>query len=565
MKTLLRISFSCLATILLPLASQAQLRLEENIDYSDGELNTVSFDQWRIGGTPWAEANNGTILVDHTGERSFDGRYQRLWPTPSSFVNVYASFQLTVEVAPAEENGFNFVAVTNVTGEWNRARLFMKKGRGPDSYRLGISVSSADPDNASFFPADLLLNHTYTIAIVWDNVNLAASLYIDAPNDEAAYRVRISGGTPRTDGFRRFSIYMNSGRDLGRYRIDAIRAGEDWASTWQPFSDKPEPVLDDDIGLLLADDFDYPAGELIAVSGDVWRPSPSTSNPSAQVENGKLVFDTAGANTFAGDYVSLWSIPESTDAVFGGFYLTVNAAPAEPTGFNIASFADRLSPEFQRARVFLKRGEGQGTFRLGLSASESIVTEGGAVTFMDKDLQTGMEYLVLMSWDAINFTARLYLDTTVQAAPLLEAVGESTRELRRFSFRTDSAFDLGRYEVRRLRVAEDWQTLVTTIVPPLEPGFYNDPVLGRHFQAGEGWVLWTGEAGSPDRGVIKLGEGYINGSGWVHHEQTGWMYLVAGGSVDGWFAWSVDRGWIYSNADAAFYSYSQTDYFPWVP
>jgi hypothetical protein len=528
--------------------SFAQLRLDEPVDYPDGELTTVSFELWRAGSSPWAVVDNGAILVDHTEGRTFNGRYQRLWPSPASEAQVYASFELTVESAPLEAAGFNFVAVTNPTGEWNRARLFMKRGRDANSFRLGVSSSSAEYTNAAFFNADLLLNETYTITIGWDNVNLAARLYVDAPNDESAYRVEVTGGTPRNDGFRRFSIYMNSDHHLGRYRIDNIRAGEDWASVWQPFSDKPAPVVDPETALLFEDTFDYPNGELNAVSSNLWRLTPSDSNPYAEVQDGAMVVDHTQGRVFAGDYTRLWPVPDNPDEVYASFRLRVTHAPGETEGYNFVGFADRVSPEFQRSRIFMKKGEAEGTFRLGLSLSSALVSDddGQNAFFIERDLQLGADHLVLLSWDAVNFVARLYLDTDDVNAPAISLTGDSTREIRRFVVLTDSALDLGRYEIRDLLVAEDWETVLQEFGAPFEPGFYDDPVLGRHYQFGSGWVWWAGESGDPDRGILKVDLREADGTGWIHHANHGWLYLAAGSADDGLFAYALDLGWIYT-------------------
>ncbi|MCD8483600.1 MAG: hypothetical protein LR015_13660 [Verrucomicrobia bacterium] len=306
-----------------------------------------------------------------------------------------------------------------------------------------------------------------------------------------------------------------------------------------------------------------------SVSRGQWRRSPSTSNPFAVVENGRLLFDSAHAGSYLGDYTFVWSSPDEADQLVAGFYLRVQQAPTETIGFNIASFADRLNPEFQRSRLFIKRGDGDNTFRLGLTASDSRVNEEETnVIFSDFDLAAGVDHLVFLTWDPATLTARMYLNTEFASEPLVQVEGETNRDLRRFAFRTDSSVGVGRYEVHTLRISEDWQTAVLAMRDGLDSGFYDDIVLGRHFRAEGGWVVWQGDNGSPRRGVLWMGNRSSNGTGWVFHTRVGWLHL-SGGSMDaGLFAWSVDLGWIYTGGIAGqewFYRYADDTYQRWVP
>lgn len=553
-------------------ALSGQLRLEDDIEYPDGELTTVSFELWRAGGSPWAVVDNGAIVVDHTEGRVFDGRYQRLWPVPPSGEQVYASFKLTVTDAPFEPAGFSFFAIVNPTGEWRRSLVFMKRGRDPNSFRLGVSNSSGDAVNAVFFNADLLLNEEYTIIAAWDNVNQVSRLYIDAPNDESAHRVSLAGGTPRNDGFRRVGIYMNSDNHLGRYEIRSVRAGEDWASVWQDAAPKPDPIEDPDSALLLEDFFFYQNGELNTVSNNLWRIFPSAGTPQAEVVDNRVVVDYTKGAVFEGEYHRLWTVPDNPDQVYASFRLHVSEAPGETEGFNIVSFADRESPNFQRSRIFMKRGDGPDTFRLGLSASSAFVSddEGDNTFFVERDLELGAEYLVLISWDALDFEARLFVNTHDFGSPEIVAAGDSTRELRRFAIRMDSAFAMGRYEISDILVAEDWFTVLQDFVvddPDPAPGFYDDAVLGVHYYVGAGWVLWHDGIGGPDRGVLYVPLRESDGTGWVHHADRGWFHLMPGSIWDGIFAYGVDHGWIYASDDFGdwLYIFATGEYIPWVP
>lgn len=249
MKTNLAIP-ACLLFLAGTVSSFGQLRFEDAINYADGELNSTTSGIWRVRDVPLAMVESGGIVVDHTKGNVFDGAYQYLWPSPSSKEIVCTSFRLTVTAAPEEEVGFNFAGIADVDiPDLYRSRVFMKKGRAPDTFRLGMSISSALPvtsggdPNAFFFKADLQLNEEYLILTYWDNVNLVARLYIDS-NDINAPKVELTGGTPRNNGFRRFGIRMNSGNHLGRYIVDDIKAGEDFDSVLQSFTSKPPFVLD---------------------------------------------------------------------------------------------------------------------------------------------------------------------------------------------------------------------------------------------------------------------------------------------------------------------------------
>lgn len=557
-----------LPLLALPALLPAQLRLEDPIAYADGELNTVSSNLWRFRGTPYAEVVNGAIVVDYTAGRTFNGGYQRLWEAPSSREQIYYSFKLTVTVAPTEILGVPLAGVADVDApDLYRGRLFMKRGVEPGTFRLGLASQSALPENALFFPADLQLNEEYLVIGFWDNQNLVTRLYIDT-NDAGSPAVEISGGTARSAGFRRFGIQMDSTRPLGRLEIRNIRVGEDFASVVQAFTQKPDFVLDPP-GLLLDERFDYAAGELISVSGGAWRVFPSEGTPFGTVSDGALVFDS-NAGTFLGEYHRLFPVPADPSNLYASYRLRVTEAPLEPTGFNISSFADREVPEAQRARVFMKAGNAPGTFRLGLSVSSSVVADDGVAqaVFIDEDLVVGRDYLILTSWDNVGFVARLYLNTDDAGSPAIELVGEAPREIRRFSFRTNSSFNMGRYEVSNLLVGEFWENVLQPFeVADLEPGWYDDPVLGLHYYVGRGWALWTDATGATPRGVLWLSSREEDGGGWLHHGERGWLYLVPGSIAEGLFAYSVDLGWIYAwnGFGESFYRYASEAFYPWVP
>jgi len=571
------LSLAAIGLLLFTLGASAQLRLDDPLDYPDGELFVASDGLWTIrsGTNPYAEIQNKAIVVDHTQGRVFNGVYQRRWEAPSSTNQVYVSFKLQVTSPPEDMLGFTFAGVADIDfPDLYRARVFMKKGRAPGTYRLGLSTSSALPENALYFPADLQLNEEYLVSTLWDNVNLVARLYIDT-NDAEAHKVQILGGTARGPGFRRFGISMNSERPLGRYEIRNVKVGEDWVSVQQAFTPKPDFEVDPP-GLLLDERFFYANGELNAVSGNAWRVFPSAGTPYAEVVDQALVVDHRAGRTFDGEYHRLYAPPPDTEngypILFASFRLQVDEAPAEELGFNFASIADRVTPESQRARVFMKKGAAPGTFRLGLSASSSLVSEGETQNafFIGRDLAVGADHLVLLSWDNVNRVARLYLDTDKVNAPVVEVQGETPRgNLSRFALRTDSARDLGRYTIRDLLVAENWETVLQPFDDgDADPGYYDDAVLGRHYYAGGGWVLWADESGDPHRGVLYVPLRGMDGYGWVHHAGRGWLHLTAGSIADGLFAYARDHGWIYVWSDFGgewFHVFATGAALRWVP
>jgi hypothetical protein len=531
---------------LAPTMLVGQLRLDEPLQYADGELNTVSADLWRFRGTPYAEIRNQSIVVDYTQGRVFNGAYQRLWTAPNSREQVFASFKLTVSSAPAEVLGVPFAGVADVDSpDLYRGRVFMKRGIGEGTFRLGVASASALPENAVFFPADLVLNEEYLVISSWDNVNLMTRLYIDSTAVDEP-RVQLPGGTARLNGFRRFGIQMNSANPLGRFAVRSILVGEDWASVQQSFTPKPAFVLDPP-GLLLDERFAYAAGELIAVAGGAWRMFPSTGTAYAEVIDGALVVDHSAGRVFDGEYHRVFPVPANPENLYASFRLRVTAAPTEAVGFNFAGFADRDTPDAQRARVFMKRGAAADTFRIGLGASMSIVADAEQThaAFIERDLAVGEDHLIIIAWDNQNLVARLYLNTDDIERPAVVRQGDAPRDLRRFAVRTLSAVDLGRYELRDLLVGENWERVIQPFTAEPEPAFYDDVVLGRHYYAGAGWVLWSDDSTGPDRGVVYVAARAPDGLGWVYHTTHGWLYLLAGSIDSGLFAYSRDLGWIF--------------------
>lgn len=100
-----------------------------------------------------------------------------------------------------------------------------------------------------------------------------------------------------------------------------------------------------------------------------------------------------------------------------------------------------------------------------------------------------------------------------------------------------------------------------------EAGWEQNPALGEIYHYGSCWA-WAGDSETQESwGIMNLSLFSEDNSGWFHHSEQGWLYLVSGGSfAEHAFLFSDDLGWLVAS-DAftgSFYRFEDQSFHPWI-
>ncbi len=100
-----------------------------------------------------------------------------------------------------------------------------------------------------------------------------------------------------------------------------------------------------------------------------------------------------------------------------------------------------------------------------------------------------------------------------------------------------------------------------------EAGWETHSTLGEIYHYGKCWA-WAGNSETSEGwGILNISQLNEDGSGWFHHSERGWLYLLSGGTLtEHAFLWSEDLGWIVASDafNGAFYRFADSSFHPWV-
>lgn len=328
---------------------------------------------------------------------------------------------------------------------------------------------------------------------------------------------------------------------------------------------------------LLVENFDYADGELYTTSYGIWSVYNNEERvPYAATVGQTVVIDYTLGTSFAGEYQARAPGPEQKVIMNASFYLTVTEPVLEVEGTSFFGLAEIDCRSCYRGRVFMKKGEGENTYRLGLASQVStVVTPEGWINTLwyAQDLKLNETYLVRTYWNNDELVARLYIDSNEFDQPAVEVIGGTARRnaMRRFGLIMDSDYPLGRLVIDNVRMAEGWEDANQPILAkdPFTVPFrtYEDPVVGHYEEVGGGWALWYPTMTDGTSGFLYMPLRGNSGYGWHFHGTQGWIYLIEGNMQDGLWAYGMGGlEWVYTRADFAgqFYHYKDGIYRYWL-
>ncbi len=182
---MIKITLALCLTLLLTLASHANVLFSDSLNYSDGCIETDGL-WYCTSSSPVQDALiSSNLLILKAGNSDSVAAPTNGWVNSGYPNQLYASFTINVSKLPSATGGyfFQFQDITNN----NCAHLFMDtKGTStPGTYRLGIAnfQTSINAAGATNFPMDLATGVTYQVVVQWDETGLGAALWVNPASE----------------------------------------------------------------------------------------------------------------------------------------------------------------------------------------------------------------------------------------------------------------------------------------------------------------------------------------------------------------------------------------------
>ncbi|MDQ6630836.1 MAG: immunoglobulin domain-containing protein, partial [Verrucomicrobiota bacterium] len=230
--------------------------------------------------------------------------------------------------------------------------------------------------------------------------------------------------------------------------------------------------------IIFSDSFNYPDGSIITNSGGVWSNHSGTIGQTL-VSGGKLLLTQSATEDISAAITGIGTV------VYASFKVNFSALPSA-SGDYFAHFKDN-STGF-RGRVFATTTNAlPGTFRLGISAAA-----GSPNQILARDLTTNTEYLVVFSYDTVNFFGTLWVNPISASDPSV-ATSDTTTNVVLTSFAFRQSGGIGSLSVDDLRIGNSFADVVTNA--PVAPTVVLQPV-GKSVFSGESVMFYAVANGS---------------------------------------------------------------------
>jgi len=207
--------------------------MSEPFDYADGALEEVG-GRWRVqDGAPRLTIESGSLRYDYlagsaigNATRNFAGSRTVLRAPATGGIGpvVYHALTLRVDTAPTSTSGNAVLGYQSSTSATTiRGTLWVRAGSAPGTFQVGIGSENALA-SATYLETDLAPDTAYRLAVRFDLTTNGAALWLD-PADAAAEPVlTIPGSGTLLTGASGIVARINTGSNLGRFRIDDLRA-----------------------------------------------------------------------------------------------------------------------------------------------------------------------------------------------------------------------------------------------------------------------------------------------------------------------------------------------------
>jgi DNA/RNA endonuclease YhcR with UshA esterase domain len=239
-------------------SAQAQVLLEENFDYTTGQLTTVSGGNWvnfsgtgnfiqvssgSLSYTGYPSSGIGNKIQIVSATTSAEDAYRNFSQYQLAGATVYGSFLIslldTINLAAnSHATGEYFAGLMPVTGTSVYVnRVCIRKGAGPNTFNLGLRATSSNA-TVEWHTVDLNIGTTYVVIMRYQMVpggtNDVAALFINPalggvePSPDLS---QVSALTSDPDSIGRVALRQGSSTGpitTPNASIDGIRAGTTW-------------------------------------------------------------------------------------------------------------------------------------------------------------------------------------------------------------------------------------------------------------------------------------------------------------------------------------------------
>lgn len=223
-------------------------------------------------------------------------------------------------------------------------------------------------------------------------------------------------------------------------------------------------TVSSDVGILLAEDFNYPDGSFITNSLFAWSPNTGTTGQT-QVANGKLLLADTGSEDLYRWYTNAAAPFANTSGqlIFTRVVVNFSQLPTSTSGnYFLHTYG---AAGFYRSRIFsTTNGVTPGKFRLRIGNGTSTFS---ATQEYPEDLSLGKDYVVINCYNTATSESTLWINpTNVTSASVTGTDSASTGTTYGVSFRQSTG--IGSMSIDDLLVGSTFDQ-VLLVLPPSAP------------------------------------------------------------------------------------------------
>ena len=323
---------------------------------------------------------------------------------------LYVGFSMRCNEKPGKLGGYfaHFLDAKN----GHRCRVFAKADDTDENrYRLGISISGADPDTLT--TTGLSLNEQAVVILRYSLIDATGTLWVnpESESDTSISAQDASTTIPIT------ALAFRQASGIGSIWIDNVVVGTTFSDIATNSLTIPGiPGVNTNVSVsdvaYLFDRFDYKDGPLCEVSSGVWRRHSGASNEIA-VASGVMRLSEKQSEDVN---VAIPGAPYSGGAcLYAGFTVVGEALPSGPEGSYFAHFKD--GGNGYRCRIFdCTNGAAMGFWRLGIASAANTASASSPT-----DLALRQPYRVVVRLDSGSGASTLWIDPKNENDPSASA------------------------------------------------------------------------------------------------------------------------------------------------
>ena len=224
---------SLAALMLVPVALNAEVVLQESFDYADGRLVDVSAGAWTVhSGTIALNVAGGQAVIDQADTSGGREDVNRLFsvtydPATDNSTKLYAAFSVTFSALPASTGSYFAHFKSSAANEFYARVGADTEGAAPGTFRLAIANETWNSTASIEYPQDLALGVSYDVMVRLDLATDQGTLWVN-PVDESSTSVTATDTILYAAGSINAYALRQGTSDIGApgtLTLDNLRAG----------------------------------------------------------------------------------------------------------------------------------------------------------------------------------------------------------------------------------------------------------------------------------------------------------------------------------------------------